>query len=291
MDEAHDLGESRNIVCSKSPTSGGNERGSSPCSVHRTGDNLVVTSGRTCQRDCRGVTGPALAMAFQPIVDIIGKTVFAYEALVRGPNGESAASVLASLTPESLYKFDQACRVTAIEKAVSLGIGARGAGLAVNFLPNAIYEPFACMRATLATATRVGFPVDRLIFEITETEAVVHPDHLTRIIAAYQAMGFRTAIDDFGAGQSNLVRLAHFIPDIVKLDMQLIRGVDNDARRQTLLRHCIALCRDLDIVVVAEGVETHAEYRTVASLGIHLIQGYFLCPPRLNILPTPTIPP
>ncbi len=229
-------------------------------------------------------------MAFQPIVDASTRSVFAYEALVRGPNGEGAGSVIAKVPATGLYGFDQACRTTAIETAASLDLAAQAALLSINFMPNAVYEPRACIRATLQAAARVAFPTDRLIFEITEGEAVAEPDHLARIVAAYRAMGFRTAIDDFGAGHSNLNLLAQFKPDIVKLDMVLIRGIDADPVRRILLRHCVSLCVDLDIMLIAEGVETIAEYETLREIGVTLMQGYFIARPGFKCLPKPVFP-
>ncbi|MGC9269938.1 EAL domain-containing protein [Acidiphilium sp.] len=256
-------------------------------SVHET----TITGSTGCLGCHRGTYERPLSMAFQPIVDLSRGDVFAYEALVRGPNGEGAGAVIAAVTPAEMYGFDQACRVTAIETAALLGLGAATAALSINFMPNAVYEPRACIRATLQAAARVGFPTDRLIFEITESEAVIDPDHLARIVAAYRAMGFRTAIDDFGAGYSNLNLLAQFHPDIVKLDRALIAGIDADPVRRCLVRHCVSLCAELDIAVIAEGIETSAEYHTLAGLGVTLMQGYFLARPGFQTLPAPFIAP
>ena len=238
-----------------------------------------------CGHCRRGAYDFPLTMAFQPIVDIARQEIFAYEALVRGPNGENAGSVIKAVTDTLLYGFDQACRITAIEQATALGLVATSAALSINFMPNAVYEPKACIRKTLETAARVGFPTDRLIFEITEGEAVTDPAHLARIVTAYRAMGFRTAIDDFGAGHSNLNLLAQFRPDIIKLDMVLIRDIDRDKTRQSLVRHCVGLCDDLGILMVAEGIETLAEYQTLRGLGVQFIQGYLLAKPGWRRLP------
>src|SRR4051812_35787570 len=93
----------------------------------------------------------AFSMAFQPIFDTSKDRVFAYEALVRGPSGEAASSVLDSVNPENRYAFDQACRVKALQTAVAAGIVATGAKLSINFLPNAVYSPMACIELTLRT--------------------------------------------------------------------------------------------------------------------------------------------
>ena len=164
----------------------------------------------------------ALAMAFQPIVDVERETVFAYEALVRGPNGEPAADILAAVTPENRYAFDQQCRVTAIEAAVAAGILDTDALVSINFLPNAVYSPKACIQLTLATARANALPTDRLMFEFTEHERMTDTAHVSRIIDCYAKMGFATAIDDFGAGHAGLGLLANFRTSHIKLDMDLI---------------------------------------------------------------------
>jgi EAL domain-containing protein (putative c-di-GMP-specific phosphodiesterase class I) len=87
-----------------------------------------------------------IAMAFQPIVDAETGRPFAFEALVRGSNGEGAGEVLARVTPENRYAFDQQCRVAAITGAVAAGILETDARLSINFLPNAVYSPVACIQ-------------------------------------------------------------------------------------------------------------------------------------------------
>src|SRR5690242_9518525 len=106
-----------------------------------------------------------LAFAYQPIVDIETRTIFAHEALVRGPNGEGAWSVLSQVTDENRYQFDQACRVQAIKGAAALGMRE---SLSINFLPNAVYQPAACIQSTFAAAREYGFPIENIIFEVTE---------------------------------------------------------------------------------------------------------------------------
>jgi EAL domain-containing protein (putative c-di-GMP-specific phosphodiesterase class I) len=253
--------------------------------------------GGTSERSTTGCVGcregafdVPLAMAFQPIVDAVDKTVFAYEALVRGPAGEGAMSVLGQVNETNRYGFDQACRIAAIETAAAVGLPATGASLSINFLPNAVYEPRACIRATLAAAERVDFPTDKLIFEITEGEEVADHAHLAAIVKAYRQMGFRTAIDDFGAGYSNLNLLARFQPDIIKLDMELIRNIDTDRIRQLLVRSMINICKDIDCLVIAEGIETVGELDVLMDMGVSLIQGFLIAKPGFKSLPEPIWP-
>lgn len=225
-----------------------------------------------------------LSMAFQPIVDLHTGKPFAYEALVRGPGGEGAASVLAQVTDVNRYAFDQQCRVSAISWAARLDLAATGAMLSINFLPNAVYEPRACIRATLAAAVQHNFPTSRIIFEFTEQEAL-DTDHILNILRAYKAMGFLTAIDDFGAGYAGLGLLGAFQPDIVKLDMDLIRGIDTDRARRTIVEHALRMMDGLGVTAVCEGIETEAELATLQDLGLRYAQGFLLARPAFEALP------
>ncbi|MCW8087432.1 EAL domain-containing protein [Sabulicella glaciei] len=230
---------------------------------------------------------PAIAFAFQPILDVEAQRIFAFEALVRGAGGEGAGTVLAAVTSESRYSFDQACRTTAIAEAARLGLPETGALLSINFLPNAVYEPRNCLRATLRAAERVRFPLSALMFEVTEGEKLDDPAHLRHVVEAYQEMGFTVAIDDFGAGHSGLSLLADFQPDIIKLDMGLIRGLEASIPRRAIVQGMAGICAQLGIRLVAEGVETRAEYEALRGCGVSLFQGYLFARPEFRALPVP----
>ncbi|WP_339934950.1 EAL domain-containing protein [Vreelandella glaciei] len=220
-------------------------------------------------------------MAFQPIVDVSQREIIYYEALVRGPNGESAFSILEQVTKDLMYRFDQACRIKAIELASKLGMQEK---LSINFLPNAVYEPRACIQATLETAHRVGWPTEQLNFEITETERVKDRGHMRRIIESYREMGFTTSLDDFGNGYANLDLLTDLRPDTLKLDRDLVMECDSDKRRQAILRSLVALASTLGTQLIAEGVETREESRCLVELGIPMQQGYYFSYPNLEAL-------
>lgn len=240
---------------------------------------------------CRQATNQfELAMAFQPIVDVETGLAWAYEALVRGPNGEGAATVLGSVTPDNRYAFDQQCRVAAIEQAVAAGILETGARLSINFLPNAVYSPVACIQLTLKTAAAVGFPTDRLIFEFTENEEMVDSTHVANIVETYRRMGFSTAIDDFGAGHAGIALLSRFQTDIVKLDMDLIRDLDANLPRRMIVEGLVRMFARMNMTVVAEGIETTAEYDVLRSIGVRYMQGYLLARPGFRILPDYALP-
>lgn len=214
--------------------------------------------------------------AYQPILDVKKHSVFAHEALVRGPAGESAFSVLSKVNEDNRYKFDQACRVKAIQTAAAISLPSR---LSINFMPNAIYKPELCIRTTLEAARQFNFPIDRIIFETVEGEQVNDGKWLAQVLKEYQRIGFLTAIDDFGAGFAGLNLLADFHPDIIKLDMGLVRDIHVSKSRQAIVRGIAGIASELNIMLVAEGVEVLDEYLCLRDLGIDLMQGYLFSKP------------
>ena len=244
----------------------------------------VVSVGCT---ECQNIDGLGFdfIMAFQPIVNVRTRTTFAYEALVRGVNGESAASILDQVNDENRYRFDQACRVKAIERATQLGLlSIPECKLSINFLPNAVYRAETCIRATLEAARLFGFPPERLMFEVTEGERVDDPIHLKGIFEEYERQGFTTSIDDFGSGYSGLNLLAMFQPHVLKIDMALTRNIDKDPVRTAIVEGVVLVAKRLNIMIVAEGVETCEESDTLLGLGIDLMQGYLFARPDTSRL-------
>jgi len=254
--------------------------------------NIQLTPSNFVQLDaaapvgCQGCQGTGslgfqFDYAYQPIVDASMRSTFAHEALVRGPNGEGAASVLSQVTEQNRYRFDQACRVKAIKTAAQLGVTQR---LSINFLPNAVYKPEVCIRTTLQAARAHDFSIDRIVFEVTEGERVEDGPWLASILREYKRYGFMTAIDDFGAGYAGLTLLADFTPDIIKLDMALVRGVDASRSRQAIARGLIRICQELEIQIVAEGVETPSERDYFLHEGVVLMQGYLFARPTFRAI-------
>lgn len=235
-------------------------------------------------RECFGGAGLDFdfSMAFQPIVDLRTREVFAYEALVRGARNEPASEVFAHVNEGNRYRFDQSCRVKAVKLAAELGMRAM---LSINFMPNAVYRPELCIRTTLDAAETYGFPIEQIMFEITEGERVDDLAHLRGIVEHYRQRGFKTAIDDFGAGYAGLNLLAEIRTDLLKLDMALIRDIDRDPVRQAIIRGILQVCTELSTRVIAEGIETRAELEVLRRFGIELFQGYLFAKPAFEALP------
>ncbi|MHC2018511.1 EAL domain-containing protein [Methylobacterium sp. CM6247] len=246
-----------------------------------------MASRKACQ-GCRDGVDLDLdfTMAFQPIVDTRVDRIWGYEALIRGPEGQSAGSILGQVTEATMYRFDQAARVRAIELAGRLFQADDDTRLSINFMPNAVYEPAACIRSSLEAARQFGFAHERIMFEFTENEKFRDIAHLQRIVDEYRRQGFLTALDDFGAGFAGLSLLANFQPDLIKIDMDLLRGIDRDRARQVITAGILSIARQLGIEVIAEGIETQAEFATMRELGANLFQGYYFARPQLEVLPS-----
>ncbi|MBC8025602.1 MAG: EAL domain-containing protein [Steroidobacteraceae bacterium] len=227
------------------------------------------------------------SFAFQPIADISARKVFAYEALARGKNGESAASVFAAVPPDSLHAFDHAARLAAVRLAARLGLKGQ---ISLNVMPGCIESMPDSIDLLLECATQSGLSPGQLLLEITEGEAVQRPKEFSQLLNRYRAKGVRLAIDDFGAGYSGLNLLAYFQPDLIKLDMHLVRDIDRAGPRQAIARAVLQVCDDLGIEVIAEGVETIGEYSWFRRVGVRLFQGYLLARPAFEALETPVFP-
>ncbi len=231
----------------------------------------------------------AFKMAFQPIVDVSNHRVWGYEALVRGPSGKSAFSILDRLTDDIRYQFDQAARVMAIKTAGALFEG-KDLRLSINFMPNAVHEPTACIQKSLAAAKSVDFPHNNLIFEFTENEPMVDTAHVQNIVEIYRKLGFWTALDDFGAGYAGLGLLSRLQPDLIKIDMELLHDIHLSHAKQAIVAGVVGIARALDIEVLGEGVECEQELTVLRAAGISLFQGNYFAKPELMALPAvPTL--
>lgn len=218
----------------------------------------------------------ALFICVQPVVSMSSRTVFAYEALVRTnePQFPDASTFL-----EAAKRL---ARVRELERRIFAGIGEllptmpATSTLFVNLHPQSLAERDLC--ADLAPL--VPFAA-RVIFEITERSSLHDLDGAREQVERLRQLGFRIAVDDLGAGYAGLTSVALLQPDFVKIDMELVRGVDVSGTRAILIASVVALCGQLGIRVIAEGVETAAEKTRLLELGCDLLQGYYIAAPGL----------
>ena len=241
--------------------------------------DLHLVGCKDCSQDVE--LGFDFTMAFQPIVNINTGQIFAHEALVRGLNNESSGQVFQYVNEQNRYRFDQICRVKAIELAAQLKIDCL---LSINFMANAICDPKLCIQTTLEAAELYEFPLKQILFEITEGEKVENLPLTQSIICHYQSSGFLTAIDDFGSGYAGLSLLADLQTDLIKLDIALVRDIHTSKSKQAIVKGILQVCRDLNIQIIAEGIETRDELNILRDFGVELFQGYFFAKPAFRAL-------
>lgn len=210
----------------------------------------------------------ALAIVYQPIVSLSDGHVLAYEALSRFPAGSPTPDVWFMQAAE--VGMGLALELEAMRAALSrLDEIPQPCRLSINASPDTIVsEEF---RALLA-----GHDMARVIIEITEHTNVADYERLCASLRGLQARGVMVAIDDAGAGFASLRHILHVSPDIIKLDISLTRGIDQDLRRQTLVSAIQTFASGTNATIIVEGVETERELKALAGLGIEYGQGYYL---------------
>ena len=228
----------------------------------------------------------AIYSVFQPIVrmpkDGEVPAVFGYECLMRGEHNGNVISPDTILHmargADLFFQLDLAARRAAI---VGAGLHKIREKVFINFSPNAIYDPWHCLRSTVNAVDEVGISRDQVVFEITESERLPALKHLQRIVDFYREEGFKVALDDVGAGYSSLNVLVQLQPDFVKLDMGLIRDVDRDKTKAIVARKLIETVQELELSTIAEGIERVEELDWVREAGADFAQGYFFARPAV----------
>ncbi len=229
---------------------------------------------------------------FQPIVrcaDSGGKApqTYGYECLMRATIDDEAVPPLAMIdmarSAGLLFQLDLAARRAAICGAGEYGIREK---IFVNFTPNSIYNPHSCLNSTVRLIDELGFARDQIVFEIVESERLPEMRHLKRIVDYYRDNGFCVALDDVGAGFASLNVLLALRPDYVKLDRDLVRGVNQDRAKAVVLRKLLETVQELSLQTIAEGVETADEFEWVRAHGADFAQGYYFARPAV---PPPVI--
>jgi EAL domain-containing protein (putative c-di-GMP-specific phosphodiesterase class I) len=214
-----------------------------------------------------------LWVAYQPIVTRDG-ALYGHEALLRSrePALPHPGAVLDAA--EKLGALDALGRRVRALSTLPVAAAPESGALFVNLHPRDIFDP----GLTAPDSPLTGI-ASRVVLEVTERASIGKLENLRDRVAEIRAAGFRIAIDDLGAGYAGLTAFAVLEPDVVKLDMTLVRAVDGSRTKQRLVESITHACRDLGILVVAEGVETTSELDTVIDLGCDLVQGYLLAKP------------
>ncbi len=228
------------------------------------------------------VSGGLVRVLLQPVVELPSGRTVGYEALSRGPEGTPIES------PEALYglgrkqsllfSLERLCRRKAL-LAKSRFFPA-GLYLFLNVDPQVVYEARHQADITREVVASLGLRPEEIVLELTERTAIPDYEAFSRALGLYLKHGFLIALDDVGSGHSNLRSIAEIKPHFLKVDMSLVRGINEDGAKRAVVEAVAALADKINARVVAEGVESPAELRTLFSVGVRLAQGYFLARPE-----------
>lgn len=220
---------------------------------------------------------------FQPVFTTGSLELWGYECLMRAEHAGELIfpdKLLAWAKTEGLiFTLDRVCRESHLKNAASADLPGHCRFL-INFLPSVIYDPEVCLRSTMRAAKEAGIAPARVIFEVVETEAVEDPVFLRRILDRYRDWGFGVALDDVGAGHSGLTMLADLEPDLIKIDRGLVSRAPTSLAHRNICEALVKLGHGMNKKVLAEGVETDAEWALVQALGADLVQGFMFGKPQ-----------
>lgn len=215
-------------------------------------------------------------LAYQPIVRARDRVVYGHEALLRpsGPLGLSAPGAI-----ELAMRLNLLCELSLrLQQQIAETLAANPERLVfVNLHPQELMDDALYERE--APLTRYAH---RVVLEITEQAAIERVPDLRTRLRNLRALGFRLALDDLGAGYAALSSFAALAPEFVKIDLSLVRGIDQEPVKRTLVASLVRLCHDLGMTPLAEGVETEAECDLLIDLGCVLLQGYLFGRPQIE---------
>jgi len=219
----------------------------------------------------------SVTTVFEPIVRLATREVIGYEALSRGPagTGMETPSALFGVAEQSdrEYELDSLCRRRALANARGI---APHQLLFLNILPTCIQDPdFQAVRVR-ETLGALGLGPRNLVLEVSERQAISNFPIFREATDHFSRLGFRIALDDTGAGFSSLEAALELSPDFLKIDMSLVRGIEESPVKQELLRGLKAVAGKMGSTLIAEGIETEHELEVIRGLGIECGQGFHL---------------
>lgn len=222
---------------------------------------------------------------YQPIISLHNGEIIGYEALSRGPKNSPYHSPLAMIqeaeSEDLIWELEMLFRKKAIEKAATIPANKL---LFLNVDPNIIKDNNYKRGFTKTYLKKYNIDPKNIVFEITERTAIEDYPTFKNITDHYKSQEYKLAIDDVGSGYSGLKTITELRPDYVKIDMDLIRDIDTNNFKQSIIRALVAMSQETHMKLIAEGVETFGELRTLIKLGVHLAQGYLLHKPNEAIL-------
>ncbi len=222
----------------------------------------------------------ACQFAFQPIVEPSEGKISSLEALIRGNDGGSPEHFFNTLDQNKIYEVDLQTKAYAFALAEKLGIG--GHKIAVNLLPMSLVNVPGAVEFLVTQIKKHGLQPEQVVVEVTENEMISGFNKFNSAIKQLRAEGIGLAIDDFGSGYAGLSLLTKFQPDKIKIDREIVSNIHLSGPKQAIVKSIVSCCTDLEITLVAEGIEKMEEWCWLESAGIRRFQGFLFARPQLN---------
>lgn len=222
---------------------------------------------------------------YQPIISLHNGEILGYEALSRGPVNtpyHSPIELIKSAEDEGIiWELEMLFRKKAIEKAATMPSNRL---LFINVDPNIFKDGKYEKGFTKSYLQKYSIDPKNIVFEITERTAIDDYEIFSHITNYYQSQEYKIAIDDVGSGYSGLKSITELKPDYVKIDMDLIRDVDTDNYKQAIIKALVNMSKETHMKLIAEGVETYNELKTLIKFGVHYAQGFLLYKPNQEVV-------
>jgi diguanylate cyclase (GGDEF)-like protein len=223
---------------------------------------------------------------FQPIVSLTDCTVMGYEALSRGPEDSCMQSPekLLNIAKEcdKLWEIEELFRSKALESVYNKNLKVK---IFLNIAPSIFDSSKFRNSFTREYLREYLFKCENIVFEITERDAIKNIDTFTKTIEYFKDQKYKIAIDDAGSGYSGLNRICSISPSYIKLDMEIIRDIDKQFTKQAIVKSMYEFSKLADCSLIAEGIETEDELKTLIDIGVQYGQGYFIQKPQSSIIP------
>jgi len=259
-----------------------------PPACRNDSDKAIIPAGNTRSAVLAILEQRKLSAVFQPILDLDGEEFVGFEGLIRGPANTQLHS------PVNLFcaaqqcglslEIEMLCRQVVLETFAQLKLPGR---LFLNISPSVLTHPSFKNGQTLEHMRRLGIRPDQVTIEITENQRTDDIKLMRDALLHYRSMGFKIALDDLGEGFSSLRLWSELHPEFVKIDKHFVKDADSDPLKRQFLKSFQQMAEGSGCLIIAEGIETEAEFLTVKGLGIALGQGYFIARPA----PSPPLVP
>ena len=224
--------------------------------------------------------GENLTPHFQPIISLTQKKIIGYEALIRGPSDSPLYAPLVLFRIAHQFnlrsRLEFICRETTLRHYASLNINEK---LFINVSPQVLVQPDFKKQMTEGFLDHFGLDPQAVVIEITEHQSTDNYLLMREAVDNCRNIGFEIALDDLGAGYSGLRLWSEVLPNYVKLDKHFIENLHNDPIKLNFVSSIQDIAHSLNCNVIAEGVETEAEYNAIVKLGINFVQGFYFARP------------